>query len=147
MAVPARAAITPKALKCESVFGGADGVTIALGLIVSLIGQRHALWHAATGAGLAELVGMTAGKWLSDAECGLPLALANGGAACLACVIPAVPSLVAGGAAALAAEIVLVAGIAAVISWLRPERGILAVVQTYGVLVVAAVLCTAAGLL
>ena len=29
-------------------------------------GQPHALWHAALGAGLAELVGMTAGAWLSD---------------------------------------------------------------------------------
>lgn len=36
---------------------------------------------------------------------------------------------------------------AAVISWLRPERGALAVVQTYGVLAAAAVLCTAASVI
>jgi hypothetical protein len=31
------------------VFGAADGVTIALGLLVSLTGQPHALFHAALG--------------------------------------------------------------------------------------------------
>jgi hypothetical protein len=143
---PVRPAITPEALKRESVFGGADGVTIALGLVVSLAGQPHAMWHAALGAGLAELVGMTAGKWLSDGDAGFGLALANGAAACLACVIPALPSLFAHGAPALAAEIALVALIAAAISRLRPERGILAVAQTYGVLAAAAILCTLASL-
>jgi hypothetical protein len=139
--------VTAKALRRESVFGGADGLTIALGLVVSLAGHPAAMWHAAVGAGLAEAVGMTAGRWLSDSDGGFLVALANGGAACSACLIPAVPALLASGPAALAAEVALVAGIAAVISWLRPEKGILAVAQTYGVLIVAAGLVLAASAL
>lgn len=137
--------VSREALKRESVFGGADGLTTALGLIVSLAGQPHAMWRAALGAGLAGLVGMTAGKWLSDEGAGFGPALANGAAALAACVAPALPSLAAGGSAGLAAELALVAVIAAVISWLRPERGVLAVAQTYGVLAVAAGLCLLAG--
>jgi hypothetical protein len=139
--------VTPAALKREACFGSADGVTIALGLIVSLAGHPGAMWHAATGAGVAELVGMTAGKWLSDSDAGFWVALANGGAALAACLLPAVPALTARGPVAVAAELALVAGIAAVISWLRPERGVLAVAQTYGVLIVAAGLVLAAGAL
>ena len=138
--------VTGRALRREAVFGGADGVTIALGLIVSLAGQQRAMWHAAVGAGLAELVGMTAGKWLSDGDAGFRLALANGTSALAACLVPAFPALLMSGAPALGAELGLVAAVAAVISWLRPERGILAVAQTYGVLTVAAALCWLAGL-
>jgi VIT1/CCC1 family predicted Fe2+/Mn2+ transporter len=130
-----------------AIMGSADGVTIVLGLLVSLTGQPHALFHAALGAGLAELVGMTAGQWLSDGEGGFWPALANGGAACLACIVPALPYLTASGIAAMAVSLVLVAAVAALISWLRPERGILAVVQTYGILLAAAVLCAAVSLI
>jgi hypothetical protein len=137
---------TAAGLRREAVFGSADGVTIALGLIVSLAGQQHAMWHAALGAGLAELVGMTAGKWLSDSSDGFRAALANGTAALATCLVPAVPALLAHGVAALAAELALVAAVASVISWLRPEKGVVAVVQTFGVLALAAGLCWAAGL-
>lgn len=131
----------------QAVFGGADGLTLALGLIVSLSGQPHAIVRAAAGAGLAEFVGMTAGAWLSDASSGFMPALANGGAALLACVIPAMPYVLATGAAALITSLMLVAAVAGVISWLRPERGILAVAQTYGILLAAAALCFGASLI
>jgi hypothetical protein len=129
------------------VFGAADGVTIVLGLLVSLTGQPHALFHAALGAGLAELVGMTAGQWLSDEKAGFAPALANGGTAFLACMIPALPYLAATGWPAMAASLVLVCAAGALISILRPEKGILAVVQTYGILLVAAGLCWAASVI
>jgi len=135
------------ALKQPATFGAADGVTIVLGLLVSLTGQPHALFHAALGAGLAELVGMTAGQWLSDGESGFGIALANGGAAFAACVLPALPYLAAGGIGAMGASLGLVAATAAVICWLRPEKGLLAVVQTYGILLAAAVLCAAASVI
>lgn len=137
--------VTP-ALRREAVFGSADGVTIALGLIVSLTGQQRAMWHAALGAGLAELVGMTAGRWLSDSDGGFTVALANGGAALAACLVPALPALFMTGAAAVGTEVALVALVGAVITWLRPERGWLASGQTYGVLAVAAGLCWLAAL-
>ncbi len=127
------------------ILGAADGVVIVLGLLLSLaIHQPGAIWHAAVGAGLAELVGMTSGMWLSDGRSGFVPALVCGAAAGSACVAPAVPYLVATGGLALAASLALIAATAAVISWLRPERGVLAVVQTYGVLITAAGLCTAA---
>jgi hypothetical protein len=134
----------PGVLRQQAVFGGSDGVTIALGLLVSLTGQPHAMVRAALAAGLAELVGMTAGQWLSDGESGFGAAAMNGGAAFAACVVPALPYLAASGPVALATSLVLVAAVAGVISILRPEKGLLALVQTYGILLVAAVVCAAA---
>jgi hypothetical protein len=133
--------------KRQAVFGMSDGVSIILGLLVTLAGQPHALFRAALGAGLAEFVGMTAGQWLSDEESGFWAALTNGGAACAACLIPALPALAGKGIGVGAAAVVLVTAVAAVISWLRPERGILAVVQTYGILLAAAGLCAAASVI
>lgn len=127
-----------------AVFGSADGVTVVLGLLVSLAGQPHALIKAATGAALAEFVGMTAGAWLSDETAGWPPALANGGAAFAACLSPALPYAAMGGAGALACSLAAVAVVAAVIAVLRPEKGLLAWVQTYGILAAAALLCAAA---
>jgi hypothetical protein len=147
-ALPASAAgLRRSRFRAPVTFGLSDGVVIALGLLVSLEGQPHALVRAAAGAGLAELVGMSAGQWLSDEPAGPLPAVANGGAALAACVVPAVPYLAGGGPLQLAASLVLVCSVAGVISVLRPERGLLAVVQTYGVLAVAAGLCWAASLL
>jgi len=139
--------VNGRLFKRQAVFGAADGVTIVLGLLVTLAGQPHALFRAALGASLAELVGMTAGEWLSDGESGFWAALTNGGAACAACLIPALPALAGGGIGVGVTAIVLVAVVAAVISWLRPEKGVLAVVQTYGILLAAAGVCAAAGAL
>jgi hypothetical protein len=132
-----------RGLKAPVCFGSADGVVIVIGLVVTLAGEHHALWRAALGAGLAELVGMTAGQWLSDGDGGFRAALANGTAAAAACILPALPYAAAGGLAALLSSLALVTAVAAVISWLRPEKGILAVVQTYGILAAAALLCAA----
>lgn len=127
-----------------AIMGGADGLTLALGLIVSLTGHPGALVRAAIGAGVAEFVGMSAGNYLSDSDAGYVAALANGGAALLACLVPALPYVVSHGAPALVASLVLVVIVAGAISWLRPEKGLLAVVETYGILLVAAGLCYAA---
>lgn len=126
--------------------GSADGVIIALGLVVSLEGQPGPLFHAARGAGLAELVGMTAAQWLADERAGIWPALANGAAACLACICPVLPYLAGGGWPELASSLVLVCAVAGVIAILRPERGVLAFVQTYGILLAAAALCWLASL-
>jgi VIT1/CCC1 family predicted Fe2+/Mn2+ transporter len=130
-----------------AIMGSADGVTIVLGLLVSLAGQPHVVFRAAAGAALAELVGMGAGQWLSDEQAGLRAALANGGAAFTACLLPAVPYLLLTGRPALAASLALVVLAATGISLLRPERGILAFATTYGILSAAAALCWAASLI
>lgn len=90
---------------------------------------------------------MTAGAWLSDEKAGFAPAIANGGTAFLACIIPALPYVALSGWPAMAASLALVALVAAVISVLRPEKGFLAVVQTYGILLAAAALCWAASLI
>jgi len=82
----------------QAVFGGADGIVLATGFIAWLTGQPHALLKAVLAAGIAELVGMTAGSWLSDSDDGFWAALANGGAAFAACAVPALPYVVASGA-------------------------------------------------
>lgn len=133
-----------RAFRQPVTFGAADGVTVVLGLLVSLTGQPHALVKAAVGAGVAELVGMTAGAWLSDEQAGFPAALANGTAALAACVVPALPYLAASGWAAVAGSVALVAMVASGISVMRPEKGLLAFVTTFGILAVAAALCAAA---
>lgn len=130
-----------------ATFGAADGVVVVLGLLVSLAGQPHALTRAATGAALAELVGMTAGAWLSDEAAGWRPAVANGAAAFAACAAPAAPYAAMRGTPALACSLGLVALVAAVIAVLRPERGVLAWVQTFGILTAAALLCAAASAL
>jgi hypothetical protein len=142
MTAPARSRIIPPV-----VLGGADGVTIVLGILVSLTGHPAAMWHAALGAGLAELVGMTAGMWLSDGEAGFRLALCCGLAAFAACVAPAVPYLITRGPLALAVAVGITVVVAAAVTRLRPEKGVLAAAQTYGVLIVAVVLCYGAALI
>lgn len=132
------------ALRKQAVFGAADGVAAVIGL-VALVGQPHALFKAAIGVALAELVGMTAGAWLSaDEDTGFWHALANGAAAFVAVTAPAVPFAFLSGWAALGCSLGIIASIGAVISFLRVERGLAAVGKTYGVLLVAAVVCVAA---
>ena len=137
----------PSRFRGPVTFGAADGVTVLLGLLVSLEGQPHALIRAAVGAGIAEWVGMSAGQYLSNERAGVRVALANGTAALAACVLPAVPYLAGGGWLPLAASLVLVCSVAAVVSVMRPERGVLAFITTFGILGVAAALCWAASLL
>jgi hypothetical protein len=131
--------------KRQAVFGAADGVTSVLGLLVTLTGHPSVLFKAALGVGLAELVGMTAGAWLSDEDDeGFLPALTNGAASCAAILLPAAPYLFLRGTSAIVAAILLIGFIAGVISWLRPEKGFLALAETYGVLLIAAAICTAA---
>jgi VIT1/CCC1 family predicted Fe2+/Mn2+ transporter len=131
--------------KKSTVFGAADGVTSVLGLLVTLSSQPHTLVKAALGVGLAELVGMTAGEWLSSEEDeGFLASLMNGLASFAAVMLPVVPYVLLVGHSAIIAAAVLVVLIGAFISWLRPESGIKAVAETYGVLLIAATICTAA---
>jgi VIT1/CCC1 family predicted Fe2+/Mn2+ transporter len=128
----------------SAVFGSADGLTIVVGLIAGLAMSHQsasALWHAATSGGLAELVGMASGQRQSDPDDGWPAAIACGLAAAAACAVPAVPYLVTSGVAALVPALCLVVVVCGVISWLRPEKGLKAVSQTFGLTLVAGVLC------
>ena len=127
----------------QAVFGAFDGLTIALGLIVGMSGDPHELVKAAVSAGLAELAGMTGGAWLSGSQ--KAAAVSNGLAALTACVLPALPFLVAHGAAAVVSSLLLVVCSGVLIAEERPETGMRSIVQTFGVLMAAAILCFVAG--
>jgi len=132
-----------------AVFGGVDGLTMFLGLVAGLVIAHQgntAVWHAALGGAAGELVGMTAGQHLSDPNSGWLPALACGAAGALACVLPGLPFLAAHGSAAVAAALVIAAAVAAVIAWLRPEHGLIAIARTYGILAAAGVLSGLTGL-
>jgi VIT1/CCC1 family predicted Fe2+/Mn2+ transporter len=132
------------------ILGAADGLVIVLGLMVGLAVAAQppaAVWHSGLSAGVAELVGMTAALWLSDGDARFARALGCGVASLAACVVPALPYLLAAPGAALPLALVLVAAVAGVIAWLRPQHGWSALAQTYGVLLVAALVTGGVGLL
>jgi VIT1/CCC1 family predicted Fe2+/Mn2+ transporter len=145
-AVPAAARAD---LKRVAVFGGADGLGIVLGLIAGMIISHqpaHAVWAAALSGGIAELFSMANGQRISDSSSGWLPAVAIGIASLAGCTVPAVPYSFSSGSAALIAALVLCAAVAAVISWLRPEKGALAIVETFGLLLVTGVACGVIGL-
>lgn len=132
------------------ILGAADGLVIMLGLVAGMAVAHQAasaIWHAALAGGVAELVGMTAGMWLSDGEARFPRALACGVASLVACVLPAVPYALSSGAWALTATGALITLSGVVVAWLRPAHNAAAFAQTFGVLVVAAILTGGTGLL
>jgi VIT1/CCC1 family predicted Fe2+/Mn2+ transporter len=145
----ARPASRAADLKRVAVFGAADGEGIVLGLIAGMIVSHqpaHAVWAAALSGGIAELFSMANGQRISDNRSGWLPALAIGVASLTGCALPAVPYALGSGAAALAASLLLCALVAGVISWARPERGLLAVIETFGLLAVTGIACALAGL-
>ena len=136
---------TAESLRSPVILGAADGVTLVMGLTMSLLAQPHAVWHAALGSALAEFVGMTASLWLSDGSLGFWRSLACGAASMVACALPAVPYLL-GVPFALGWAILLMIAVGSAIAWLRPERGAGAIAKTFGVLLAAALLAWGATL-
>jgi VIT1/CCC1 family predicted Fe2+/Mn2+ transporter len=144
-----RPADTRADLKRVAVFGSVDGLGLYLGIVAGLIvahQQPSAVWVAAVSGGTAELISMANAQRLSDRKSGVTAALVVGAASFGACVLPAVPYAAWHGPWALTASLLLAAAVAGVISWLRPEKGILAVVETYALLAVTAAACGLIGL-
>jgi VIT1/CCC1 family predicted Fe2+/Mn2+ transporter len=120
-----------------AILGAADGLTIVVAL---LFGMTPAIFHAAVSAGIGEFVGMGAALWLTNKR-QILAALLCGLATLLACVVPAIPFALSGGALALSISLCLAVSTGAIVCWLRPEKGLMAVAETYGVLAAAALLC------
>lgn len=136
-------------LKRVAVFGSVDGLGLYLGIVAGLIIAHQppsAVWVAAVSAGCAELISMANAQRLSDRKSGVTAALVVGAASFAGCVTPAVPYAAWRGPWALGASLALAAIVGGVISWLRPERGILAAVETYALLTATAVACGLIGL-
>ena len=132
------------------ILGSADGLGLSVAEITSLLHHQPAIFHAGLGAGLGEFVSMGAALWLATdpaEEAGFWPAVACGVASLLGCLLPVVPYAFARGTGALIAAAGIAVVVGAVISWLRPERGLLAVSETYGVLIAAGLLCWGASLI
>ena len=65
----------------------------------------------------------------------------------LGCLLPVLPYVIVTGAVALCAAAVIAVLVGAAIAFLRPERGVLAVAETFGVLAAAGLLCWGASLI
>lgn len=130
--------------RVAAILGAADG----LGLAISLIAGRNAgLFHALLDDGIGELVSMGAAVYLSAKKRELIPAVLCGLATCLACVLPGIPYLVSSGVVAVISAGVIAFGLATVVCRLRPEKGWIAMVETYGVISTAGIICFAASLL
>lgn len=128
-----------KAFARPAVFGGFDGLTAVLGVLLTLSGHGSLAFWAALSLGAAECVGMTAGEWLSDSDHGFIAALVIGVATMAGSVLPAVPYLFLAGVPAMAASVGVLALLGVGITWMRStDRGWWrALMETYGVIAVA----------
>lgn len=130
--------------RAPAIFGAADGLTLAMGLVTGLTLAHQppaAIWSAALSGGLAELPGMASGQYQSTPEDGKLAALICGLASVAGAVLPAVPYLVACGAVALAASITVAIVVCSLIAWLRPGTGWRCFAVSYGILAAAVGLC------
>jgi len=132
------------------ILGSADGLGLSVAEIMSLLHHQPAIFHAGLGAGLGELVSMFAAVYLSNDPAdkgGFWPAVSCGVASLLGCLLPVLPYVIVTGAVALCAAAVIAVLVGAAIAFLRPERGVLAVAETFGVLAAAGLLCWGASLI
>lgn len=122
------------------VFGAADGLTCALGAILSLSGHPGLIVRTAVALAAAECVGMAAGEWLSDSDEGLGSSAVIGVATGVGGLVPALPYAFLGGLWAVVGSVLVFLACAGLISLVRrSERGWgRALVETYGVLAAVA---------
>jgi VIT1/CCC1 family predicted Fe2+/Mn2+ transporter len=138
---------TVRALSDENRIGAILGAADGLGLAVSLIfGRNTGIFHAALDDGIGEFVSMAAALYLASKKRELMPAILCGAATFFGCFLPAIPYLFANGIVALIPAVIITALLGAVICELRPEKGWVAVAETYGVLLIAGSLCFAASL-
>jgi VIT1/CCC1 family predicted Fe2+/Mn2+ transporter len=132
----------------ESIFGGFDGLTSALGVIVALAatGSLKTVVEASVALAVGAAASMGAGEWLSDKAASRRRAIVMGLATLCGSIAPAVPFYALTGALAwlCCAAVTLACG--AWIAEVRPGGVLVSYAQTFGVLVVAASLAVGASL-
>jgi VIT1/CCC1 family predicted Fe2+/Mn2+ transporter len=133
-----------------AVFGGFDGATSVVGVLLTLTGHPDQIIPTALGLAAAGGVGMAAGSWLSDDDDSGPLdAAVIGVATAVGTMLPALPYTVLSGAAAIACSAVILVLLGAAITVVRARERAWwrAAAETYGVLAavcVAVILCSLA---
>jgi VIT1/CCC1 family predicted Fe2+/Mn2+ transporter len=125
----------------EAVFGGFDGLVSTVGVIVAALVAGHGgilLVKVAVGLAVASALSMAGGDW--EAYGSRRRATVMGLATVVGCVLPILPFVVLHGAQASAGCVIVCLLVAAVISLMRARRVHLvrALLQTYGILAVAA---------
>jgi VIT family len=137
-----------RSLLRPAVFGAADGLTCALGAILSLAGHPELVLRTAVALAAAECVGMAAGEWLSQSSSGFQASAVIGLATGVGGALPALPYAWFAGGTAAWLSVAVFAVCAGLIAWARAgERGWLrAAAETYGVLAVVAVAVAASQL-
>ena len=120
-----------------AIFGGFDGATSVVGVLLTLTGHPGQILPTALGLAVAGGVGMAAGSWLSaDSEAGPREAVAIGAATFAGTLLPVLPYLLWAGAAAMVCSGLLLVLLGAGITAVRArDRGTgRAAAETYGVL-------------
>lgn len=134
------------ALLSPAVFGGFDGATSVVGVLLTLTGHPEQIIPASLGLAVAGGVGMAAGSWLSaDSDAGPVEALVIGSATAVGTLLPALPYTVVAGMLAIACSAVILVLLGAAITLVRARDRSLrrAAAETYGVL---AAVCAAVAL-
>ena len=135
------------ALLAPAIFGGFDGATSVVGVLLTLTGHPAQILPTALGLAVAGGVGMAAGSWLSaDSEAGLREALVIGAATAAGTLLPALPYLLLAGATAMACSGLLLGLLGAAITAVRARdrSAVRAVAETYGVLIAVCAAVTVA---
>lgn len=142
---PRGAPAPPRSLLPDVVFGAADGLIVATGIVTgcALAGHWDAIWAGAFSAGLAEFPGMASGRYQSAPQDGIAPALANGGSACAAATLPAVPFLFLPHPAAVAVALAIGLCVCALTTVAGPGRGWAALARSFGITLAAAALVVA----
>lgn len=127
-----------RSLTAPAVFGGFDGTSSLLGVIVYLLITHPALiFPAALSGAVSSALSMGAGEWLSDSENGFAASLVMGTATLTGALLPAVPFAFGSGPAEVTASAVLCAAIGYTVARLRTNRRLgLALAETFGLLTV-----------
>lgn len=134
------------ALLAPAIFGGFDGSTSVVGVLLTLTGHPEQIIPTALGLAVAGGVGMAAGAWLSDDEDAGPAeAAAIGIATAVGTMLPALPYAAMSGPAAVVCSALILILLGAAITRVRARDRSLrrAAVETYGVL---AAVCVAVSL-
>lgn len=119
-----------------AVFGGFDGTSSLLGVVIYLLLTHPALiFPAALSGAITSAISMGGGEWLSDSENGLGASAVMALATFTGALLPAIPFASGHGPLAVAACAVTCAAIGVVVAFLRPNRGrLLALAETFGIL-------------
>jgi len=131
-----------------AVFGGFDGTSSLLGVVIYLLFTHPALiFPAAVSGAASSAVSMGGGEWLSDSDNGFAASLVMGIATFAGAVLPAVPFAFGSGPAAVISSAAACLGIGVIVARLRPARRMgLALAETFGILAAVIAVTVACGL-